>query len=129
MVNHLFVFVCQDLNSKEQEKVTEVNKVKVELQEQIGHLQAERTAQEGLREKIAALERQLKGDTSLHAFQMLMLSSLELAWNSAMLTGSDRGASCLWIQPWILLSILMYFQGFLSSLYSDQDLETNKLTI
>lgn len=95
MVNHLFVFVCQDLNSKEQEKVTEVNKVKVELQEQIGHLQAERAAQEGLREKIAALERQLKGDASLHAFQMLMLSSLEWAWNSAMLTGSDRGASCL----------------------------------
>ncbi|NWU98400.1 LRC45 protein, partial [Upupa epops] len=50
----------QDLNAKEEEKVTEVNKVKVELQEQIGHLQAERTAQDGLREKIAALERQLK---------------------------------------------------------------------
>lgn len=81
MVNHLFVFVCQDLNSKEQEKMTEVNKVKVELQEQIGHLQAERTAQEGLREKIAALERQLKGDTSLHVFQMLMVSTLEWAWN------------------------------------------------
>lgn len=58
--------MCQDLNSKEEEKVTEVNKVKVELQEQIGHLQAERTAQEGLREKIAALERQLKGDGSFH---------------------------------------------------------------
>ncbi|KAM3844590.1 leucine-rich repeat-containing protein 45 [Vipera latastei] len=50
----------QELGSKEQEKVSEVNKVRVELQEQIGHLEAERTAQEGLRGKIAALERQLK---------------------------------------------------------------------
>uniref|UniRef100_A0A8C6JIF1 Uncharacterized protein n=3 Tax=Melopsittacus undulatus TaxID=13146 RepID=A0A8C6JIF1_MELUD len=56
----------QDLNSKEEEKVTEVNKVKVELQEQIGHLQAERAAQDGLREKIAALERQLKALSSSH---------------------------------------------------------------
>lgn len=36
--------------------------MRVELQEQIGHLEAERTAQEGLRGKIAALERQLKGN-------------------------------------------------------------------
>lgn len=76
--------MCQDLNSKEEEKVTEVNKVKVELQEQIGHLQAERTAQEGLREKIAALERQLKGDGSFHASQMVMLGyptvGLELSY-------------------------------------------------
>ncbi|XP_066836496.1 leucine-rich repeat-containing protein 45 isoform X2 [Anser cygnoides] len=61
----------QDLNSKEQEKMTEVNKVKVELQEQIGHLQAERTAQEGLREKIAALERQLKVLSSSHREALL----------------------------------------------------------
>ncbi|KAI6075831.1 Leucine-rich repeat-containing protein 45 [Aix galericulata] len=61
----------QDLNSKEQEKVTEVNKVKVELQEQIGHLQAERAAQEGLREKIAALERQLKVLSSNHREALL----------------------------------------------------------
>ncbi|KAM9222458.1 leucine-rich repeat-containing protein 45 [Leptosomus discolor] len=61
----------QDLNSKEEEKVTEVNKVKVELQEQIGHLQAERTAQDGLREKIAALERQLKALLSSHREALL----------------------------------------------------------
>ncbi|NXV45739.1 LRC45 protein, partial [Uria aalge] len=61
----------QDLNSKEEEKVTEVNKVKVELQEQIGHLQAERVAQEGLREKIAALERQLKALSSNHREALL----------------------------------------------------------
>ncbi|TSK14497.1 Leucine-rich repeat-containing protein 45 [Bagarius yarrelli] len=51
----------QELVVKEQEKVAEVTRVKVELQEQIGHLQAERTAQNGLKEKIAALERQIKG--------------------------------------------------------------------
>ncbi|XP_008939182.1 PREDICTED: leucine-rich repeat-containing protein 45, partial [Merops nubicus] len=61
----------QDLNSKEEEKVTEVNKVKVELQEQIGHLQAERTAQDGLKEKIAALERQLKALSSSHREALL----------------------------------------------------------
>lgn len=94
LVNCGFFFVCQDLNSKEQEKVTEVNKVKVELQEQIGHLQAERTAQEGLREKIAALERQLKGGGSFHAFPTLMCGSLHWALNRAMLTG-DTGASYL----------------------------------
>lgn len=66
--------MCQDLDSKEEEKVTELNKVKVELQEKIGHLEAERTAQDGLREKIAALERQLKGDGSFYASQILMLS-------------------------------------------------------
>lgn len=78
MIVHGFVFVCQDLDSKEEEKVTELNKVKVELQEQIGHLEAERATQDGLREKIAALERQLKGDGSFHASQMVMLS---WAWN------------------------------------------------
>ncbi|XP_009069668.1 PREDICTED: leucine-rich repeat-containing protein 45, partial [Acanthisitta chloris] len=61
----------QDLNRKEEEKVTEVNKVKVELQEQIGHLQAERTAQDGLREKIAALERQLKALSNNHREALL----------------------------------------------------------
>ncbi|NWR75949.1 LRC45 protein, partial [Centropus unirufus] len=61
----------QDLISKEEEKVTEVNKVKVELQEQIGRLQAERTAQDGLREKIAALERQMKALTSNHREALL----------------------------------------------------------
>ncbi|XP_064179193.1 leucine-rich repeat-containing protein 45 [Anguilla rostrata] len=50
----------QELSGKEQEKVAEVSRVRVELQEQIGHLQAERTAQGGLKEKIAALEREMK---------------------------------------------------------------------
>nr|XP_056715431.1 leucine-rich repeat-containing protein 45 [Euleptes europaea] len=61
----------QELSGKEQEKVAEINKVRVELQEQIGHLEAERTAQEGLREKIAALERQLKVLSSNHREALL----------------------------------------------------------
>lgn len=42
--------------------MAEVTRVRVELQEQIGRLQAELTAQEALKEKAAALERQLKGE-------------------------------------------------------------------
>ncbi|XP_034268802.1 leucine-rich repeat-containing protein 45 isoform X1 [Pantherophis guttatus] len=61
----------RELGSKEHEKVSEVNKVRVELQEQIGHLEAERTAQEGLRGKIAALERQLKVLSSNHREALL----------------------------------------------------------
>lgn len=38
-----------------------MSRVRVELQEQIGHLQAERTAQGALKEKIGALEREIKG--------------------------------------------------------------------
>nr|XP_033817436.1 leucine-rich repeat-containing protein 45 [Geotrypetes seraphini]XP_033817438.1 leucine-rich repeat-containing protein 45 [Geotrypetes seraphini] len=56
----------QDLDEREREKVAEVSKVKVELQEQIGHLLAEQTAQEGLKEKIAALERQQKVQLNNH---------------------------------------------------------------
>lgn len=42
--------------------MAEVTRVRVELQEQNGRLQAELTAQEALKEKVAALERQLKGE-------------------------------------------------------------------
>lgn len=52
----------QELSNKDQEKVAEVTRVRVELQEQMGRLQAQLTAQEALREKVAALERQLKGE-------------------------------------------------------------------
>ncbi|KAJ6660323.1 hypothetical protein lerEdw1_017746 [Lerista edwardsae] len=61
----------QELNGKEQEKIAEVNKVRVELREQVGHLEAERTAQEGLKGKIAALERQLKVLASDHREALL----------------------------------------------------------
>lgn len=42
--------------------MAEVSRVRVEMQEQIGRLQAELAGQESLKEKVAALERQLKGD-------------------------------------------------------------------
>lgn len=57
--------VWQELSNKDQEKVAEVSRVRVELQEQNGRLQAELAAQEALREKVAALERRLKGELSL----------------------------------------------------------------
>ncbi|XP_072339528.1 leucine-rich repeat-containing protein 45 isoform X2 [Scyliorhinus torazame] len=56
----------EELSGKDQQKVAEVNNVRVELQEQIGHLQTERIAQEGLKEKISALERQLKVQSCNH---------------------------------------------------------------
>ncbi|XP_036124559.1 leucine-rich repeat-containing protein 45 isoform X1 [Molossus molossus] len=61
----------QELSNKDQEKVAEVSRVRVELQEQNGRLQAELTAQEALKEKVAALERQLKVMASDHREALL----------------------------------------------------------
>ncbi|XP_037666592.1 leucine-rich repeat-containing protein 45 [Choloepus didactylus] len=61
----------QELSSKEEEKVAEVARARVELQEQVGRLQAELAAQDGLREKVAALERQLKVIASNHREALL----------------------------------------------------------
>lgn len=61
----------QELRNKDQEKVAEVTKVRMELQEQNGHLLAELTAQEALKEKVAALERQLKVMANDHREAML----------------------------------------------------------
>ncbi|XP_048652994.1 leucine-rich repeat-containing protein 45 isoform X4 [Marmota marmota marmota] len=61
----------QELSNKDQEKVAEVTRVRVELQEQMGRLRAELTAQETLREKVAALERQLKVIASDHREALL----------------------------------------------------------
>ncbi|XP_046888788.1 leucine-rich repeat-containing protein 45 isoform X2 [Hypomesus transpacificus] len=61
----------QELSGKDQERVAEVSRVRVELQEHMGHLQAERTAQGGLKEKIAALEREMKGVSSSHREALL----------------------------------------------------------
>lgn len=66
----------QELSGKDQEKVAEVSRVRVELQEQIGLLQAERTAQEGLKAKISALERELKGTCSPFLFIYALLPFL-----------------------------------------------------
>lgn len=56
----------QELSCKDQVRVAEVNRVKVELQEQIGLVDVERTAQVALKEKVSALEREVKGQISLH---------------------------------------------------------------
>ncbi|XP_034799058.1 leucine-rich repeat-containing protein 45 isoform X2 [Pan paniscus] len=61
----------QELSLKDQERVAEVSRVRVELQEQNGRLQAELAAQEALREKAAALERQLKVMASGHREALL----------------------------------------------------------
>ncbi|CAM9920179.1 unnamed protein product [Lampetra fluviatilis] len=58
--------LSHELSGKREEMAGEVQRVRLEMQEKIGHLEAERTHQEGLREKIAALERQLKGQASSH---------------------------------------------------------------
>ncbi|KAM5272705.1 leucine-rich repeat-containing protein 45 [Ctenodactylus gundi] len=61
----------QELSSKDQERVAEVTRVRVEMQEQVGRLQAELAAREALREKAAALERQLKAAASDHREALL----------------------------------------------------------
>ncbi|MBV98961.1 Leucine-rich repeat-containing protein 45, partial [Eschrichtius robustus] len=61
----------QELSNKDQEKAAEVTRVRLELQEQNGRLQAELTAQEALKEKAAALERQLKVMASDHREALL----------------------------------------------------------
>uniref|UniRef100_A0A8C3YPU6 Leucine rich repeat containing 45 n=1 Tax=Catagonus wagneri TaxID=51154 RepID=A0A8C3YPU6_9CETA len=61
----------QELSDKDQEKTAEVTRVRVELQEQSGRLQAALAAQEALKEKTAALERQLKVMASDHREALL----------------------------------------------------------
>lgn len=61
----------QELRNKDQERVAEVTRVRVELQEQNGRLQAELAAQEALKEKAAALERQLRVTASGHREALL----------------------------------------------------------
>ncbi|KAM9296090.1 leucine-rich repeat-containing protein 45 [Gastrophryne carolinensis] len=56
----------QEMSKKDQEKVAEMTKIRVELQEHIGHLEAQLATQEGLKEKIAALERQQKAQANIH---------------------------------------------------------------
>ncbi|XP_041075723.1 leucine-rich repeat-containing protein 45 [Polyodon spathula] len=105
----------QELGGKEQEKVAEVNKVRVELQEQIGHLQAERATQGGLKEKIAALERELKVQTSNHREALLdkeseissLLEKLRLKDGEIMRMREDEAQRASFLQK----AILTYVQG------------------
>ncbi|KAG8446381.1 hypothetical protein GDO86_014004 [Hymenochirus boettgeri] len=68
----------QEMGAKEQEKVAEVGKVRVEFQEQIGHLEAQLATQEGLREKISALERQQKAQSN-HNRELLLDKESEIS--------------------------------------------------
>ncbi|XP_053309142.1 leucine-rich repeat-containing protein 45 [Spea bombifrons] len=61
----------EELAKKDQEKMAEVTMVRIELQQQVGHLQAELAAQDGLKEKICALERQQKAQSVSHREMML----------------------------------------------------------
>ncbi|TRY88635.1 hypothetical protein DNTS_028846 [Danionella cerebrum] len=61
----------QDLAGKEQQKLAELSRVRVELQEQIGHLQADQAAQGSLKEKMAALQRENKALSVSHREALL----------------------------------------------------------
>lgn len=105
----------QELSGKDQEKVTEVSRVKVELQEQMGHLQAERTAQAGLKEKINALEREMKVLSSHHREALLdkesemssMMEKLRLKEAEIQRMRDDEVQRATYLQS----AILTYVQG------------------
>lgn len=105
----------QELSGKDQEKLAEVSRVRVELQEQIGHLQAERTAQGGLKEKISALEREIKVVSSNHREALLdkesemshMLEKLRLKEAEIQRMREDEANRASYLQS----AILTYVQG------------------
>lgn len=105
----------QELAGKEQEKVAEVSCVRVELQEQIGHLQAERTAQGGLKEKIAALEREMKVLSTTHREALLdkeseissLLERLRIREGEIQRMREDEAQRASFLQN----AILTYVQG------------------
>ncbi|XP_016348614.1 leucine-rich repeat-containing protein 45 [Sinocyclocheilus anshuiensis] len=105
----------QDLAGKEQVKVAEVTRVRVELQEQIGHLQAERTAQGGLKEKIAALEREMKVLSAAHREALLdkeseissLLERLRIREGEIQRIREDEAQRASFLQN----AILTYVQG------------------
>lgn len=105
----------QDLSGKEQDKVSEVTRVRVELQEQIGHLQAERTAQGGLKEKIAALEREIKALSVAHREALLdkesemssLLERLRIREGEIQRIREDEAQRASFLQN----AILTYVQG------------------
>ncbi|XP_057681145.1 leucine-rich repeat-containing protein 45 [Corythoichthys intestinalis] len=112
----------QELSGKDQEKVTEVNRVRLELQEQIGHLEAERIAQGGLKEKISALEREIKVLSSNHREALLdkdsemssMLEKLRLKEAEIKRIRDDEAQRTTYLQN----AILTYVQGSPLSQYN-----------
>ncbi|KAK5606096.1 hypothetical protein CRENBAI_000537 [Crenichthys baileyi] len=112
----------QDLSGKDQEKVAEVSRVRVELQGYIGQLEAERTAQEGLKAKISALEREMKVLTNNHREVLLdkesekssMLEKLRLKEVEILRMKEDEAQRASYLQS----AILTYVQGSLLEQYS-----------
>ncbi|XP_061612898.1 leucine-rich repeat-containing protein 45 isoform X2 [Phyllopteryx taeniolatus] len=105
----------QELSGKDQEKVAEVSRVRLELQEQIGHLEAERIAQGGLKEKISALEREIKVLSSNHREALLdkdgemssLLEKLRLKEAEIKRMRDDEAQRATYLQN----AILTYVQG------------------
>ncbi|XP_005814417.1 leucine-rich repeat-containing protein 45 isoform X1 [Xiphophorus maculatus] len=105
----------QDLSGKEQEKVAEVSRVRLELLEQIGQLEADRTAQEGLKAKIGALEREMKVLTNNHREVLLdkesekssLLEKLRLKEVEIQRMKEDEAQRASYLQS----AILSYVQG------------------
>ncbi|XP_072522832.1 leucine-rich repeat-containing protein 45 [Salminus brasiliensis] len=105
----------QELSGKEQDKMAEVARVRVELQEQIGHLQAERTAQSSLKEKIAALEREMKALGTSHREALLdkeseissLLERLRMKEGEIQRMREDEAQRASFLQN----AILTYVQG------------------
>ncbi|XP_072098241.1 leucine-rich repeat-containing protein 45 [Mobula birostris] len=114
-LKHRLEELHQELSNKDQEKIAEVNSVRVELQEQIGHLQAERATREGLKEKISALERQLKVQSSSHREALLdkdseissLLEKVRLKDNEIMRMREDEAQRASFLHN----AILSYVQG------------------
>ncbi|KAM7371325.1 hypothetical protein PAMP_010806 [Pampus punctatissimus] len=112
----------QELLGKDHEKVAEVSRVRVELQEQIGHLQAEKTAQGGLKEKISALEREIKVLSSNHREALLdkesemfsLMEKLRLKEAEIQRIREDEAHRASYLQS----AILSYVQGFPLGHYS-----------
>uniref|UniRef100_A0A3Q4ABK4 Uncharacterized protein n=1 Tax=Mola mola TaxID=94237 RepID=A0A3Q4ABK4_MOLML len=113
-LRHKIEELQQDLSGKDQERVAEVSCVRLELQEQTGHLNAEKTAKEALKEKISALERKIKLSNN-HIEALLdkesemssMLQKLRLKEGEIQRMREDEAhrASCL------QSAILAYVQG------------------
>ncbi|XP_061562327.1 leucine-rich repeat-containing protein 45 isoform X2 [Phycodurus eques] len=105
----------QELSGKDQEKVAEVSRVRLELQEQIGHLEAERIAQGGLKEKISALERQIKVLSGNHREALLdkdgemssLLEKLRLKEAAIKRMRDDEAQRATYLQN----AVLTYVQG------------------
>ncbi|XP_077481575.1 leucine-rich repeat-containing protein 45 [Stigmatopora argus] len=105
----------QELSGKDQEKVAEVSRVRLELQEQMGHLEAEKIAQGGLKEKISALEREIKVLNSNHREALLdkdsemssLLEKLRLKEAEIKRTRDDEARRTTYLQN----AILTYVQS------------------